>query len=79
MPSPSVEQYLQSICKLGGIDRRIQLKSVAEDLNVSPASVTEMAGRLDSLGLCRYEPYRGIALTVKGRAMALNLLRKHRL
>lgn len=79
MPSPSVEQYLQSIYKLGGTGGRVQLKSVAEDLSVSPASVTEMAGRLDGLGLCRYEPYRGVTLTLKGRRMALNLLRKHRL
>jgi len=79
LPSPTVEQYLQSICKLGGSEERVQLKAVAEDLSVSPASVTEMAGRLDDQGLCVYEPYKGVRLTKRGRREALKLLRNHRL
>jgi len=79
VPSLNVEQYLQSICRLGGAKQRVQLKCVAEDLGVSSASVTEMAGRLRDLGLCAYEPYKGVRLTGRGRREALKLLRNHRL
>jgi len=70
MSSLSVEQYLQSICKLGGTTGQVKLKDVADDLEVSAASVTEMARRLDEMELCSYEPYKGVILTRKeiGRA-----------
>src|SRR4029079_7576857 len=38
-----------------------------------------MVKRLDELGFVTHEPYRGVQLTEKGRAVALEVLRHHRL
>ncbi len=54
-------------------------KAVAERLSVSPASVSNMFGRLQEMGLVEYERYRGAVLTDQGRAEALRLIRRHRL
>lgn len=54
-------------------------KAVAERLSVSPASVSNMFGRLQEMGLVDYERYRGAVLTDQGRSEALRLIRRHRL
>ena len=54
-------------------------KEVAGRLSVSPASVTEMFGRLQEMGLVKYERYHGASLTRRGRREALRLVRRHRL
>lgn len=38
-----------------------------------------MLGRLQEMGLVRYERYRGASLTERGRNEALRLVRRHRL
>ena len=52
---------------------------LAKDLNVSPPSVSEMLKKLDERGYLKYEPYKGVVLTRKGRDLGENILRKHRL
>lgn len=52
---------------------------VAARLLISSASVTNMFGRLQEMGLARYERYRGASLTRQGRREALRLVRRHRL
>ncbi|WP_435130181.1 metal-dependent transcriptional regulator [Halobaculum sp. D14] len=47
--------------------------AVADRLDKSPASVTEMFPRLDDHGLVGYEPYKGATLTDAGRDRAANL------
>lgn len=54
-------------------------KDVAARLSVSPASVSNMFGRLREMGLVEHERYRGVALTGRGSAEALRLVRRHRL
>lgn len=54
-------------------------KEISEHLSVAPASVTNMLGRLQEMGLVSYERYRGASLTGDGRAEALRLVRRHRL
>ena len=54
-------------------------KDISGQLSVSPASVTSMLGRLQEMGLVRYERYRGASLTELGRSEALRLVRRHRL
>lgn len=46
---------------------------------MAPASVTNMLGRLQEMGLVRYERYRGASLTGRGLEEALRLVRRHRL
>src|ERR671917_996552 len=77
-PSSSVGDYLKAIWEIsrsGGAST----KEVANRLSVSSASVTNMFGRLQEMGLVRYERYRGASLTRRGLVEALRLVRRHRL
>ena len=76
--SASVGDYLKAIWSLGGMGAA-STKDVSGQLSVSPASVTSMLGRLQEMGLVRYERYRGASLTELGRSEALRLVRRHRL
>jgi DtxR family Mn-dependent transcriptional regulator len=77
-PSSSVGDYLKAIWELAGAGAA-STKEVAGRLSVSPASVTEMFGRLQEMGLVKYERYHGASLTRRGRREALRLVRRHRL
>jgi DtxR family transcriptional regulator, Mn-dependent transcriptional regulator len=76
--SSSVGDYVKAIWELAG-DGSASTKEVAGRLSVSSASVTGMFGRLQEMGLVRYERYRGASLTDAGLAEALRLVRRHRL
>jgi DtxR family Mn-dependent transcriptional regulator len=52
---------------------------VAAALAVSPGTVTSMLKTLSEQGLATYTPYEGVRLTPKGRALALRVVRRHRL
>ena len=69
---------MKAIWELAG-DGSASTKEVAGRLSVSSASVTGMFGRLQEMGLVRYERYRGASLTGAGLAEALRLVRRHRL
>jgi len=79
MASESIQEYLQTIYKLEQDISPVTTSALAERLGISPASVSEMAGKLAELGLVVREPYKGVALTAKGRHQALILIRRHRL
>lgn len=76
--SASVGDYLKAVWSLGGTGAA-STKEISDHLSVAPASVTGMLGRLQEMGLVRYERYRGASLTDLGRAEALRLVRRHRL
>lgn len=48
-------------------------------MNVVPGSVTNTIEHLKKHSLVKREPYRGVKLTSKGKKLALNILRRHRL
>jgi DtxR family transcriptional regulator, Mn-dependent transcriptional regulator len=73
-----VGDYLKAIWDIGGSEAA-STKDVAGRLSVSSASVTNMFGRLQEMGLVEYERYRGASLTGTGLAEALRLVRRHRL
>jgi DtxR family transcriptional regulator, Mn-dependent transcriptional regulator len=77
-PSSSVGDYLKAVWELAG-SRVASTKEIADRLSVTPASVTNMLGRLQDMGLVEYERYRGSSLTERGREEALRLVRRHRL
>jgi DtxR family Mn-dependent transcriptional regulator len=52
---------------------------LAAILGVSPGSVTSMIKSLAESGLVDYRPYEGVNLTANGKALALRMLRRHRL
>lgn len=79
-PSEAVEDYAKAIHALTARgEGPIGTSALAERLGVSPGTVTAMLKRMDSLGLLRYEPYRGVELSDAGERMALEVIRHHRL
>lgn len=79
MKSESVEEYLEAIYKFNEKGEAAKTTELAEKLNVSPPSVTEMIKKFANEGLIEYEPYKGAILTGKGMALAQKVVRKHRL
>jgi DtxR family Mn-dependent transcriptional regulator len=81
MPSLTVENYVKTIYLLaqqsGGSD--VATGHIAAALGVLPGTVTSMLKTLDESNLATYTPYEGVRLTAAGRALALRVLRRHRL
>jgi DtxR family Mn-dependent transcriptional regulator len=81
VPSLTVENYVKTIYQItagqeGGPATTGQL---AAALGVSPGTVTSMLKTLDAARLATHRPYEGVALTRAGRALALRVIRRHRL
>jgi DtxR family Mn-dependent transcriptional regulator len=79
--SRAAQDYVKAIYKLQAVGRATTL-ALAIKLRVKPASVTEMVKRLaDDPGgpFLTHTPYHGVALTARGEALALEMIRHHRL
>ena len=77
--SQAVEDYLKVIYVLESDGTGTTTTNIAEMMNVSSASVTNMLKRLSTLGFIEHKSYRGAHLTDAGRKIALEVLRHHRL
>ncbi|HSR24022.1 MAG TPA: metal-dependent transcriptional regulator [Candidatus Eisenbacteria bacterium] len=73
------EDYLKSLYQLGGAGGSVSTSQIASDLGVSAASATEMMGKLAAQGLVSHDRYRGASLSGDGLAVALEIVRHHRL
>jgi DtxR family Mn-dependent transcriptional regulator len=79
MTTDSMEQYLQTICRLSGEQSPVALSVLADHLGISSVSANEMIKKLAARGLATYEPYKGVTLTAEGQTKALRVIRRHRL
>ncbi|MBA2366301.1 MAG: metal-dependent transcriptional regulator, partial [Actinobacteria bacterium] len=82
--SSATQDYLKAIYQLAERPPRaasvlVSTTALAQRLDVSAASATNMLKRLDQLGLVAHVPYHGARLTERGRAVALEVVRHHRL
>lgn len=77
--SQAVEDYLKTIYTLESEEGGASTSSIAESMEVSSASATNMIKRLSKMGLVDYKSYRGATLTKSGRKIALEIIRHHRL
>ncbi|MCQ1534117.1 metal-dependent transcriptional regulator [Methanosarcina sp. KYL-1] len=78
MHTDRLEEYLETILYLIMKNQGpAKTKQIADELNVSPPSVTEMIKKLSSMGLVEYTPYQGVELTEKGTDQAVRIKRKH--
>ncbi|MBV9454682.1 MAG: metal-dependent transcriptional regulator [Rubrobacter sp.] len=75
-PSSSVGDYLKAIWEISG-SGAASTKDVAARLAVSSASVMNIFGQLQEMGLVRYERYCGASLARSGLEEALRLVRRH--
>jgi len=73
------EEYLRVIYEHGGEEKNVSNKLIAEELGVSPSSVTEMVNKLKVEGLITTQPYKGCMLTEAGLTACMNVIRNHRL
>jgi len=74
-----VQDFLKAIYQLQREHERVTTSALASALGISAPAVTEMAQRLDDKGAVDYQKYRGVRLTAAGEAIALKVLRRHRL
>src|SRR5947208_11322361 len=77
--SQAQQDYLKALYHLQGDRRPVPTSELAQRLRISAASVSEMVGRLSDQGLVSHDRYRGQQLSEQGRALALELVRHHRL
>lgn len=81
--SPSKEDYLKAIWTLS--ERRAEnlqtagTKDLAQELKVSAPAVSRMLKQMERQSLVAHVPYYGVRLTENGRAVALKIVRRHRL
>jgi DtxR family Mn-dependent transcriptional regulator len=88
MPSASVEEYLEAIFRLLKNNKEyVTTGELAEVLDVKPASVTQMVKKLVDKKYLevkttpekKHQRMEGFRLTRKGRKLALDVLRRHRI
>lgn len=74
-----MEDYLKAIFRVENDGEIVSNQRLAEELGFSGASVSNMLKKLHDLNLVVYKPYRPITLTDAGNAVALEVIRHHRL
>ncbi len=78
--SPAIQDYAKAIFSLQeSLQGPVSTTALAERLDVTPASASGMIRRLHELALVEHTRYKGVELTEKGRRVALEVLRHHRL
>ena len=77
--SESIQDYLKQTYKLQEENENVTVSQLAEKLQVSAPSVTQMVKKLAKEKLVDYIPYQGVMLTEKGKKIALEVIRHHRL
>ena len=80
MITHAMEDYLKAIYLLQeGNKGKIATSAIADQMNISAASVTGMIRKLASMGLLNHASYQGVELTEGGEKIAREIIRHHRL
>jgi len=76
-----IEDYLKTIYELTCTTERATTNQIAEKMEVTPASVTNMIQKLAETDppLLDYRKHHGVSLTPEGERVALEIIRHHRL
>lgn len=77
--TPSMEDYLKAIFRIEHDGETVSNQRLSEELGLSGASISNMVKKLHDLNLIVHTPYRSITLTDAGNAVALEVIRHHRL
>lgn len=73
------ENYLKAMYMIVQEGKSISLSLLSEKMGVSIPTVNSMVKRLDDMGLVKYQKYKPLELTPKGKKAAGRILRKHRI
>ena len=76
--SNQAEEYLEAIYRLEFEKGNAKTMDLVKELGVVPGSITNTIENLEKKGYVIHVPYKGVKLTKKGKKIALNILRKHR-
>lgn len=76
MPTPALEEYLETIYKLS-YEGAVRPTAIAEAMGVSGPTVTNTLKRLEARGLVRRDG-TDVYLTDEGASAAIDIVRKHR-
>lgn len=79
MNTSSEQNYLKAIFHLQQSGAYAITTDIAQLTGHKAASVTEMLKKMSQKKLISYEKYRGVKLTSRGKGLAVNIVRKHRL
>ena len=79
MASHTVENYLKALFALANEAGEVGISDLSDHLAVSKPSVNSMAKALQQDGFLKYEKYKPLKLTAKGKKVAALVVRKHRL
>ncbi len=78
--SPTEENYLKAIYMLSDDGHaQVSTNAISGKLKTQPASVSDMLKKLSKKEVIHYKKYQGVTITEKGKKMALEIIRKHRL
>jgi len=79
MTTRNMEDYLEAIWNLQNKKGYVKAKDIAEKLEVSRPSVSEMIKKLSENSYILYEKYGGIVFTAKGKKLAQEIKKRHTL
>jgi len=77
--SSTIEEYLEAIYTLQERNGSAKTTELAKRLKVTLGTITNTVESMEKQNLVVHEPYKGVKLTAKGRKMALDVVRRHRL
>jgi DtxR family manganese transport transcriptional regulator len=77
--SEAGQDYLEAIHELIEARGYAKVVELAERLRLKSPTVTRMIQKLSRDGFLKYEKYRGIVMTARGRATAADMRRRHQL
>jgi DtxR family transcriptional regulator, Mn-dependent transcriptional regulator len=77
--SPNVEMYLKSVVRLYDGKEPVSTSAIAQELAISPASVSSMLKKLDADGYVVHEGRHGVTPTPQGARIGAVTLRRQRL
>jgi DtxR family transcriptional regulator, Mn-dependent transcriptional regulator len=75
----SERETLKALYRLSSKGSDAHTGALADVLGVSPGSATAIVKRLAERGLLNHKLYRGVELTLAGRAAAVGAIRRHRI
>lgn len=79
MDSPAEENYLKALYKISAEKGQINISELSAAMNVSMPTANSMVKKLDAQGWLKYEKYKPLTITPKGKKQASQIIRKHRL
>jgi len=79
MNSYTEENYLKALFNLGNEKGEATVNDLSKQLDIKMPTVNSMMKKLAEKKLVKYQPYKPVSLTEKGKKEAALIIRKHRL